>query len=288
MTINFQKFKEKLEASKTKKTSSTQYNWMKLDSGKRYTMRFLPLKSENLELPIAIYNHHALTFPDGHFESVACPKKTEDRDCPFCDLASKTYRKYVKTENREFLEAAKTLFVKTHYLLVGYEPSEIDETEIKSEDLKIWRASSVANKEFIESKLEREIDFVDFQTGRDVDIRKTKPSGKGQFPTIAIEFNDPAPAFSGKKGKETWDALLDASPDLTPFVTPLNDDELAKKFKDFTSTPVESEEISDDDEQERELLTKYKAKVKQTTVSNNDALTDLPFDIEDLKASMED
>ena len=149
MTTNFQLFKERLEKSKTKK-ATTSFNWMKLDSGKRYTLRFIPLKSENFELPIAIYNHHALNFPDGHFESVACPRLSEERDCPFCTFASQQYKRYTKTDNRDYLDAFKKLVVKKHYLLVGYEPSEIDTSEIKPEDLKIVRASSQANMHSIE------------------------------------------------------------------------------------------------------------------------------------------
>jgi len=291
-TTNFNKFKEKLEKSKAKKATSN-FTWMKLDSGKHYTMRFLPLKSENLELPVAIYNHHALNFPDGHFESVACPRASEERECPFCGLASQTYRKFTKTENKEYLEAAKKLFVKTHYLLVGYEPNEIDTSDIKTEDLKIVRASSATNMDLIKNKLEREIDFVDFATGRNVDLSKTKKAGKDAYATITWDFDDPSVAFEGKSGKKIWEDLIDKSPDLTSIITPLTDAELDKKFKDFMSTPIEEDEKEevDESEAERKMLQKYQKPVEDKLPVKNSKpieVEDVPFDLEDLKRAMED
>ena len=286
---NFSKFKEKLEQSKAKKAPSA-FNWMKIDAGKRYTLRFLPLKSENLELPIAIYNHHALNFPDGHFESVACPKKTEERDCPFCKLASDTYRKFTKTEDRRYLDAFKQLVVKTHYLLVGYEPSLVDENGVKSEDIKIVRASSKSNMELIESKLEREIDFVDFATGRDVELRKTKGTGKDAITTIVWDFNDPSQAFDGKSGKKLWDELVEKSPDLTSIVTPLSDAELLKKYKDFTSSPVDSDDDdeSSEEKEEHEVIAKYSKPVSPKAAKAPVEDDDVPFDLSDLKNALED
>ena len=258
MTTNFALFKEKLEKSKTKKVASN-FTWMKLDSGKRYTLRFIPLKSENFELPIAIYNHHALNFPDGHFESVACPRASEERDCPFCNFATKQYKTYTKTDNRDYLDAFKKLVMKKHYLLVGFEPSEIDTSDIKPEDLKIVRASSQANMQSIESKLEKEIDFVDFKTGRNVELKKIKGTGKDAITTIIWDFNDPEPAFTGKNADKIWQELLDKSPDLTAITTPLSEAELNKKFAEFTATPVDQDEADETEaETEERLVSKYK------------------------------
>jgi hypothetical protein len=287
-TTNFEKFRQKMEQAKAKKSNSTsQFNWMKLDAGKRYTLRFLPLKSENLELPIAVYHHHALTFPDGHFESIACPKKTEDGPCPFCDQASQLYRKYTKTENLEYKEAAKKLFVKTHYLLVGFEPSEIDVNDIKNEDIKIVRASSKANMDLIEAKLQKEVDFVDFQTGRSVELIKTKGSGKDAITNITWDFGDPEVALEGKNARKVFDEILDKSPDLSPIVKPMGSEEIQKKFTEFMSTPVAS---SDDDEAEREALVPAQ-KFQKTSVVKSTPKADteeLPFDVEDMRKALED
>ena len=284
-TTNFDKFKQKMEQSKAKK-ASTGFNWMKYDAGHKYTLRFLPLKSENLELPISIFNHHAVTFPDGHFESIACPRQTEDRFCPFCDLASKTYRKFTKTENKEYLEAAKKLFAKKHYLLVGYQPSEIDTSNISSDDIKIIRASSQSVMGLIESKLEKEIDFVDFQTGRDVELLKTKATGKNTVTTITWDFSDPTPAFDGKNAKKIWDSLVEASPDLTSIVTPLNDADLAAKFKEFSSTPTEADEEVDESEVEHEMLDKYKPASKKQSIKEPEVDSDI--DLDEMRKMLED
>lgn len=290
-STNFERFKQKMEAKAKKPSSTNQFTWMKLENGKRYNMRFLPLKSENLELPIAMYHHHALTFPDGHFESISCPKKTEEGDCPFCNHASLLYRKFTKTEKPEFKEAAKQLFVKTHYLLVGYEKSELDVNDIKPEDIKIVRASSKANMDLIEAKLSKEVDFVDFQTGRDIEIVKNKPSGKNTFPSITWDFGDPTAAFDGKSGKRIWDELIEKSPDLSSIVAPMASDKLQEKFNEFMSAPVTED---DDDEADRKLLApvaprfekKAEKPVQQKAAASDD--DDLPFDIESMRQALED
>lgn len=288
-TTNFEKFKQKMEQAKAKKSvTSSQFNWMKLDAGKRYTLRFLPLKSENLELPIAIYHHHALKFPDGHFESIACPKKSEDRDCPFCAQASQLYRKFTKTENVEYKEAAKKLFVKTHYLLVGFEPDQIDATEIKPEDLKIVRASSKANMELLEAKLAKEIDFVDFTTGRTIDLIKTKGTGKDAITNITWDFNDPGVAIEGKNGRKTFDELVDKSPDLTPIVKAMDDASLQKKYEEFMAAPVSSDTEDDHDEVERAAFIAPTPKPKASPKAAPKEDDSLPFDIEDMKNALEE
>ena len=283
-TTNFDKFREKME-QKVKKPSTSTMTWMKLETGKHYTLRFLPLKSEALELPISIFHHHAVTFPDGHFESIACPKKNEDRDCPFCTLATQMYRKFTKTEKEQYKEAFKKLVVKTHYLLVGFEPSLIDPTNIKPEDLKIVRASSKANMDLIEGKLAKEIDFIDFASGRSVEISKTK-GVKGGFDTITLDFNDPSIAFSGKNGKAIWDMLLEKSPDLTTVVRPLDEEKLALKFKEYTSAPVSSDD-EDENEEEREMLEVVNPS-KMAKPAQTKEEEDLPFDLDDMRKALED
>lgn len=237
---NFELFRQRLEQAKNKPVSSGM-NWAKFAEGKTRTFRFLPLKHENFELPIAIFHHHALTFPDGHFESVPCPKD----GCPFCKLASDTYRKYTRTENEAYKDAFKKIVAKTHYLLVGYEPDQIDPKALKPEDIQIVRASSKATMDLLESKLSKGVDFVDFEGGRNVEIRKSK-SGKNDIATLVWDFLDPEAAFTGKGARDIYDKILELSPDLSVVVNPLSDADMAKKYADFTSSPV----VKEDDEEE--------------------------------------
>jgi hypothetical protein len=290
-TTNFEKFRQKMEQAKAKKSASaSQMTWMKLESGKRYNVRFLPLKSENLELPFSLYNHHAITFPDGHFESIACPKKTNGEDCPFCNLASQLYRKYTNTDKEEYKEAAKKLFPKTHFLLVGFEPSAIDPADIKPEDCKVIRASSKANMDLIESKLAKEIDFVDFKTGRCVELVKSKASGKGSFETVVWDFADPSVAIDGKNGKALWEELVEKSPDLTQLITPMDADKLAAKFKEYMSQPI----AKDDAEEDREVLegatpaSMAKVKAPVAAAKSTTAEDEIPFDLDDMRKALED
>lgn len=255
MATNFSKFKENLEKSRAKK-ASTASNWFKAEAGHRYQLRFLPLKNENLELPVTIYEHHALNFPNGTFESIACPKKS-GADCPFCDLAWKTYRTFTKTEDKAYKDAFSKLVAKTHFLMVAYEADKVDVNNITEADLKIVRASSKTNMELIESKLEKGVDFCDFKDGRIVEYLKSKATTKGGFDTIVLDFGDKSVAFEDldmKTAKKAWDLLVEKSPDLTNVVTPLSPEALQAKFKEFSATPV----VEEHEEQDRGLLQQVK------------------------------
>lgn len=240
MATNFNLFKELLEKS-NQKTAKTGPYWFKPVAGSTHTLRFLPLKSRNFELPLEIYNHHAVNFPDGRFESFACPKKSGESDCPFCDLASLSYKKYTATDDQKFKEAFKQLVVKQNYLLVGYEVDKLDTANIKEEDIKIVRASSKASMEGIVSIMSKEKDFVDFDSGRNCEL--VKPAGKGAIVATAWQFQDPEPAFTGKKAKEVWDQLLALSPDLTSIITPPTKEKMAELVARFTSQPKVDEPV---------------------------------------------
>lgn len=294
MATNFTKFREKMEAAKTtgKKAFTPKFHYAKLEAGKRHTFRFLPLKNEGLELPITIHHHHSLNFPDGHFESITCSRKVDGGDCPFCDEASRLWRKFTDTEEVAYKEAAKSLFAKTHYLLVGYEPSEIDSSDLKAEDVKIVRASSKSNMELIQTKLEKEVDFIDFSVGRDVTLFKSKSKGVTDITTITWDFDDPSVAFTGKNGKNVWDQLLELSPDLSEIVNPLEPKALADKFTAYKTAPVTADDA--DDEQDRRILTyTFKKPAEQVTklqpthavAPHNEE--ELPFDIEDMRKELD-
>ena len=240
MATNFNLFRELLEKS-NQKTQKTGPYWFKPQAGTTHTLRFLPLKSKNLELPLEIFNHHAVNFPDGRFESFACPQKSGDGECPFCQLASASYKKYTATDNNAFKEAFKQLVVKQNYLLVGFEPSKIDANNLTEEDVKVVRASSKASMEKIVSILSKEKDFVDFDNGRNCEL--LKPAGKGTVIATDWSFQDPEPAFQGKKGKETWDKLIELSPDLTALITPPTKEKMSELMARFTSQPKVDEPV---------------------------------------------
>ena len=237
---NFNLFKELLEKS-NQKTAKTGPYWFKPVAGATHTLRFLPLKSRNFELPLEIYNHHAINFPDGRFESFACPQKAGEGDCPFCQLASASYKKYTATDDQKYKDAFKQLVVKQNYLLVGYEADKIDTANITEESVKIVRASSKASMETIVSVMSKEKDFVDFDSGRNVEL--LKPAGKGTIVATTWAFQDPEPAFTGKKGKETWDKLVEVSPDLTALITPPTKEKMAELMARFTSQPKIDEPV---------------------------------------------
>lgn len=240
-TTNFDRFRQLIEqrdAAKSPKTTGP--TWFKAEKGQTYSLRFLPLKSQNLELPIEFYHHHALQFPDGKFESFACKQRRGEGDCPFCKLANDTYKKYLATNDESYKEAFKQIVAKTQYLLVGYEPSKLDLENLTEKDLKIVRASSKAAMEQIETALAKGKDFVDFNEGRNIDLRK--PAGKGDVVAVIWEFDDQSVAFPGKTGKATWDKLVDLSPDLTNIVTSPTDEKLSELMKRFGTAPALQEE----------------------------------------------
>ena len=240
MATNFSLFKELLEKSNQKASKTGPY-WFKVVAGQTHTLRFLPLKSRNFELPLEIYNHHAINFPDGRFESFACPKKSGEGDCPFCELATASYKKYTATDNVAYKEAFKQLVVKQNYLLVGYEADKIDTSNITEESVKIVRASSKASMEAIVSIMSKEKDFVDFNSGRNVEL--LKPAGKGAIVATSWAFQDPEPAFAGKNGQSYFDKLVEVSPDLTALITPPTPEKMAELMTRFTSQPKVDEPV---------------------------------------------
>ena len=240
MATNFSLFKELLEKSNQKAAKTGPY-WFKVVAGQTHTLRFLPLKSRNFELPVEIYNHHAINFPDGRFESFACPQKAGEGECEFCKLASASYKKYTATDNVAYKEAFKQLVVKQNYLLVGYEADKIDTSNITEESVKIVRASSKASMEAIVSIMSKEKDFVDFGSGRNVEL--LKPAGKGAIVATSWAFQDPEPAFTGKNGQAYFDKLIEVSPDLTALITPPTPEKMAELMARFTSQPKVDEPV---------------------------------------------
>ena len=240
MATNFNLFKELLEKSNQKAAKTGPY-WFKVVAGQTHTLRFLPLKSKNMELPLEIYNHHAVNFPDGRFESFACPQKAGEGECEFCKLASASYKKYTATDNVQYKDAFKQLVVKQNYLLVGYEVDKLDKDNITEESVKIVRASSKASMETIVSVMSKEKDFVDFDLGRNVEL--LKPAGKGAIVATTWAFQDPEPAFLGKNGKAVWEKLIEVSPDLTALITPPTPEKMAELMARFTSQPKVDEPV---------------------------------------------
>jgi|GEM_PF-5658795 len=272
-TTNFERFKKMQEAKNKKATGTSQYNWFKLVTGKTHTLRFLPLKNEELQLPITNQHYHAVNYPDGKFETVVCPKKTGASDyCPFCAEASRVWKKFSETNEESYKQAAKDLFPKSQYLMVGYDPADIpDGEEIKPEMIKIVKISSKNNQQTIDNKLAKGIDFVDFEVGRNVELLKTDNGGMG---VISLDFQDPEPAFAGKSGKKHWDNVVAASPDLTPLVTALSADELNQKFSQFSAVSVVAKPVS---------LAAVPSTVVASTATSSDS-----FDLDELRRSIED
>lgn len=285
-TTDFTMFQQMLEQKNKKAFAQTDGPvWFKPQAGQAHTLRFLPLKSKDLKFPVEVYYYHAVTFPDGRFDSIACPQKAGLGDCPFCKHATATYKKFLNTENEDYKEAFRQLVVKTNYLLVGYETEKLDPTNLKSSDVKIVRASSNASKELIENFLAKGKDFIDFEEGRNVEL--LKPKSSGSISAITWSFDDPSIAFGGKNGKNTWDTLIDLSPDLTNIVTPLGEVALKVKFNLFTggSSVTESELVATTP---TKITPTKTAPVKTVKAVEEDDETDAPVNIDELKSLLDD
>ena len=281
-TTNFDRFRQLIEqrdAAKSPKASGP--SWFKAEKGQTYSIRFLPLKSQNLELPIEFYHHHAIQFPDGRFESFACKQRRGEGDCPFCKLANDSYKKYLATQDEQYKEAFKQQVAKTQYLLVGYEASKLDLDNLTEKDLKIVRASSKASMEQIETALAKGRDFVDFADGREIELRK--PAGKGDIVAVVWEFQDASPAFAGKDGKKTWEKMIELSPDLTSIVTSPTDEKLQELLKRYTSGPV----LADDSVPEKAPVPSVSSRpaAKSSTVAQTEDNGEV--DIDALRAALE-
>ena len=232
---SFARFKALQEGRKGKKDAKAA--WFKFEeTNKAYTIRFLPLKNENGELPITVQHYHAVNYPDGTFATIVCPKRAGSSDtCPFCAEASRLWKKFADTQDEKIKAASKALFARSQYLMVGYEPNKIDPANLSAQDVKIFKISSQANQATIDNKLGKGIDFPDFQTGRNVEMTKAP----GQMDVITLDFCDPEPAFAGRKDAEAlWNQLYDLSPDLTPYVQVPTPAEIQAAFDKFCAAPV--------------------------------------------------
>lgn len=258
--------------------------WFKPQPGQAHTLRFLPLKSKDLKFPLEVYHHHAVNFPDGKFESVACPQKNGTGECPFCKHATATYKKFLNTENEAYKEAFRQLVSKTHYLLVGYEPDKIDPTNLKSADVKVVRASSKASMELIENQLAKGKDFIDFTDGRNVEL--LKPKSNGSIAAITWSFDDPSKAFEGKSGQSIWDTLVELSPDLTPIVTPLSDVGIAEKFQRFIGGAAVTEDEMTASTTSRPAAKVPTPKLAKAVTAKEEAEQEV--DLDELKSLLED
>ena len=278
MATDFSKFKQMLEqknASNQKKSGPT---WFKAEKGEVHTLRFLPLKSQNLDLPIEYYHHHAINFPDGTFAAVACRKKRGEGECPFCNLASDTWRKYQKTDDEQYKTAFKQLIVKTQMLLVGFEPSKVDLKNLTEKDLKIVRATSKAAMDKIEQTLMKGKDFVDFESGRNMEIRK--PDAKGDMLPILWDWEDDySVALPGREGRKLWDKLIELSPDLSEIVASPTDERLSELYDKFMSSQVTLEDSDDSD-----AVSTYSLRGQdQSSVEDSAAYSAVEFDISALR-----
>lgn len=231
-----------------------------------------------MELPLEIFNHHAINFPDGRFESFACPQKAGVGECGFCKLASASYKRYTATENQDFKDAFKQLVVKQNYLLVGYEPDKLDVANLKEEDVKVVRASSKASMETIVSIMSKERDFVDFDSGRNVEL--LKPAGKGAIVATTWAFQDPEPAFLGNNGKATWDKLVELSPDLTAMITPPSEEKMTELMARYTSQPKVDEPVVSPTQVAQSRMTKSVASDVSEEMSD-DAMARLRASLQD-------
>ena len=282
MATDFNKFKELLEKRSDNTKTSKKTSYLKMDKGTSKDVRFLPLKSQNLELPIEIYDHHAIKFPDGKFEYFACPKKKDGSHCPFCDMARESWKKFSATQDEDYKAAFKNLIVKSAYLLVGYDVDAIDPSNITEEDTFIVRTASKDAIAGIDNMLSKGRDFVDFNNGRNATL--TKP--KEDMQAITFVWDDPEPAFQGKSGEKIWNKLVEVSRDLTETVTPPSPEKLAELAARFKATPVEKDEHSENKEEEKPVMTTTRMPAKKAAPEKED--TDDGLDLDALRKMIEE
>lgn len=282
MTTNFNRFKQMKEDASKSKGPISNLRWFKSEAGKTYTMRFLPLKSQDLEFPVEVYHHHAISFPDGHFESIPCSKRINNESCPFCELATKEYKTFTKTGDEAHKDAFKKLVAKTHYLLVGYDVNTVNPKDLKQDDVVIVRASARTTMELIDNQLAKGRDFIDYNEGRNIELLKAK--GNTMTP-VAWDVQD-----SGRADlpKDAWDKLVEISPDLKQVVTPLSHSALMAKFEEFSSTPLVSDESEDEEEEVRNSPALSMPKSQPVATSSKKKSKEADIDLDELRNMMDE
>jgi len=191
MAIDMKKMRAKLDAAKNKGGKV----WKpKIDSETK--VRVLPTPDGD-------------PFKEKHFhynlgkQSVLCPKRNFDEECPVCEFASQLWNE----GDKESQEMAKKLFARQRFF------SPIILRDDKDPVVKVWGYSQSVYEDLLSTCLNPEYgDISDPENGTDFVIKYEK--GDAQFPSTKLVYSRNASSLCGDLGEEKCAELLDNLPDF--------------------------------------------------------------------------
>lgn len=149
-------------------------------------------------------------FKEMHFhynlgkQSVLCPKRNFDEECPVCEFASQLWNE----GDEESQAMAKKLFARQRFF------SPIILRDEKDPLVKIWGYSQSVYEKLLGKVLNPEYgDITDPETGFDFTIQYYKKDGK-LYPDTELEFSRLPSSLCGDLGEEKCAELLDSIPDF--------------------------------------------------------------------------
>jgi len=191
MAIDMKKMRAKLDAAKNKGGKT----WKpKIDSETK--VRLIPTPDGD-------------PFKEKHFhynlgkQSVLCPKRNFDEDCPVCEFASSLWNE----GDDDSKEMAKKLFVRQRF----YSPIILRDE--KEPTVKVWAYSQSVYQDLLSTCLNPEYgDITDIESGTDFTIKYEK--GDGNFPSTKLVYSRNPSSLCGDLGKDKCAELLSDLPDF--------------------------------------------------------------------------
>lgn len=175
MGIDINKMREKLAAANKKGGSGDSQMW-KPEIGEQNIRIVCPEDGD----PFKDYHFHYLK-REGFFNSVLCPKRNFDDECPICEFASKVWKKSKASGDKTGMELAKSLFAQQRY----YSPVYVRGQE--EAGVRIWGYGKKAYEQMLNLVLNPDYgDITDPEKGTDITLTYAKPVPPARYPTTTL------------------------------------------------------------------------------------------------------
>ena len=200
--------------------------WWRPEEGKNL-IRFTPYPHGDDPF-IEYYYHYNLSSDK---KPVLCPKRTFGKECPVCDFVATLW----KGENSDE-KLAKQLNAKQRI------HSPVIDRNREEDGIKLYSYGGQLYEKLLETMLDPDFgDITDPKNGCDVLVRYEKASAGNPFPKTDITVK-PKETPMLEAGKEAWEELLEACPNMTDLVPEHTAEELEDMLKALAGVGEEEDD----------------------------------------------
>lgn len=170
-------------------------------------------------------------------QSVLCPKRNFDEECPVCDFASELWKSGVDEDDEDKKSMAKGLFARQRFF------SPIILREDKEPVIKVWGYSKTVYEKFLSKVINPQYgDITDPETGTDFEIQYFKKGDKS-FPDTELEFDRQPSSLCGEIGEDKCTELLESIPDFDELYERKSPSEVQDILDEFMESGGESSDV---------------------------------------------